>query len=272
MSATAASELILPPISEAWYAKPFRFATLPKAAEKVWACIKFESYRRRSQTINITDRMGAQWCSAHLGVHVGRRCFQKGLKQLEDIGAIIRHRGRGQRVITITVNLAAPKPKAKAKAKAPAGKTKPAHAPAPTAPTEPPASPEECRQAAADLRAFVAQTLAQEQEQANELAGQPEEPQPSPASPPRKPRLAIPEAIRREMEEKEKRRRAAELARLRAYPPIDAPTTRSASSRAWPPSWVTRARLPPHPAHDAASRPGPIRSVTTAPPALLNAD
>ena len=126
MSAAAASAIILPPITEAWYAKPFRFAILPKAAEKVWACIKFESYRRRSNTITITDRFGAQWCTAHIGVHVGRRCFQKGLKQLENIGAIIRHRSRGGREITITVQLAAPKPKAKAKASA--RKTKPAPA------------------------------------------------------------------------------------------------------------------------------------------------
>jgi hypothetical protein len=229
MSAAAPLPLILPNLAEPWYAKPFRFATLPKAAEKVWACIKFESYRRRSGTITITDRFGAQWCSAHLGVHVGRRCFQKGLKQLEDIGAIVRHRSHGGRVITITVHLAGPKPKTRPKA--PASKGQPAPAPtaaAPTAPATatppepdaPPASPEECRQAAATLRALVAQIHAQEQEQAADPPDQVEPPPPAPAprSSPRRPRLAIPDSIRREIEEKERRRRADERARLRAIP------------------------------------------------------
>jgi hypothetical protein len=226
MSAADASALILPPISEPWYAKPFRFATLPKAAEKVWACLKFESYRRRSSTITITDRFGAQWCSAHLGAHVGRRCFQKGLKQLEDIGAIVRHRSHGGREITITVHLAGPKPKAKPKAlarkgqAAPAAKSAAPATPAPTPPPEPdepPASPEECRQAAATLRALVAQFHAQEQEQAADQAEQ-SQPPPAPASTRRRPRLAIPDHILRDIEEKERRRRADELTRLRAIP------------------------------------------------------
>jgi hypothetical protein len=222
MTAAAPLPLILPNLAEPWYAKPFRFANLPKAAEKVWACLRFEAFRRRSNTITITDRFGAQWCSAHLGIHVGRRCFQKGLKQLEDLGAIVRHRQKGGRQITITVQLAGPKPKNKnkAKAKAPAAKATPS-APAPTAkaqPDEPPPSPEELRQAAADLRAFLAQTRAQEQQQATETTAQ-AEPKPHPtADTTRRPRLHVPEAIRREIEDKERRRRAAELARLRDIP------------------------------------------------------
>jgi hypothetical protein len=225
MSATVASEILIPPFTEAWYAKPFRFATLPKAAEKVWACIKFVSYSRKSSTITISDRFGAQWCSANCGVHVGRRCFQKGLKQLEDIGAIVRRRGRGWREITITVCLTGPKTKPKprptaGKARAASAATaadRPAPAPtAPTGPPEPPPSPEECRQVAATLRALIAQVDAQNQEQVAEPADQAEPPQPSPATPPRRPRLHIPEAIRREIEEKDRRRLGDELARLRA--------------------------------------------------------
>jgi hypothetical protein len=227
MSATTASEILIPPITEAWYAKPFRFATLPKAAEKVWACIKFVAYSRKSSTITISDRFGAQWCTANVGVHVGRRCFQKGLKQLEDIGAIVRRRGRGWREITITVCLAGPKTKPKPKPRPTAGKARTATtaqddarpAPAPTAPTgppEPPPSPEECQQAAAALRALIAQVVEQDREQADGTADQAEVPLPSPATTPRRPRLHIPEAIRREIEEKERRRLGDELARLRA--------------------------------------------------------
>ena len=228
MSATAASEIFIPPFTEAWYAKPFRFATLPKAAEKVWACIKFVSYSRKSSTITISDRFGAQWCSANCGVHVGRRCFQKGLKQLEDIGAIVRRRGRGWREITITVCLAGPKTKPKPRTQAGKARTASAAtadarpAPATTAPTgppeppEPPPSPEECLQAAATLRALIAQAVDQDQEHAAGPPDQAEPPQPSPAFPPRRPRLHVPDAIRREIEDKERRRLGDELARLRA--------------------------------------------------------
>ena len=221
----AAAEILIPPFTEAWYAKPFRFATLPKAAEKVWACIKFVSYSRKSSTITISDRFGAQWCSANCGVHVGRRCFQKGLKQLEDIGAIVRRRGRGWREITITVRLAGPKTKPKPRTTA--GKARPATAatsdarpaPVPTAPTgppEPPPSPEECRRNAAALRALIAQAAAEDQVQPDAPADLAEPQQPSPVTWPRRPRLHVPEAIRREIEQKERRRLGDELARLRA--------------------------------------------------------
>ena len=129
------------------------------------------------------------------------------------------------REITITVRLAGPKPKAKPRTQA--GKARSASAatadarpaPAPTAPTgppEPPPSPEECRQVAATLRALIAQVDAQNQEQVAAPADQAEPPLLSPATPPRRPRLHIPEAIRREIEQKDRRRLGDELARLRA--------------------------------------------------------
>lgn len=215
---------ILPDISEPWYAKPLRFANLPKAAEKVWACIKFVSFTRKCSTINISDQFGAQWCSAYLGVHVGRRCFQKGLKQLEDIGAIFRRRRRGHREITITVNLAGPRPKPtpKARPSSTTGKAHPAAArtapapAAPPAPTEPPPGPEELRQAAEALRAIVAQARAEDRQQADATADQAQTPRADRATPPRRPRLHIPEAIRRDIEARERQRLGDELARLRA--------------------------------------------------------
>ena len=230
--------------------------------------------RARSNTITITDRFGAQWCSANLGIHVGRRCFQKGLKQLEDLGAIVRRRGRGWRKITIIVRLAGPKPKPRttagkatpASAAAAAAPTAPAPA-APDGPPEPPPSPEECQQAAATLRALIAQAVDQDREQADGPAHQAETPQPSPAFPPRRPRLHVPDAIRREVEDKERRRIGDELARLRAIADDRRTDDQERASGASPPSSASPARSPLRPDRDDAPRPGPIRSVTTAPPA-----
>ncbi len=120
--------LALPEITQPFYKSPYAGAVLPNAARKVWACLMFHVWRGKltDGRITLTDRMGSRWCTARFGEEpfgngrygsTGRRCWQKGLQQLERIGWISRHRQHGGRTITITIQFPAAEPKAPAKSK-----------------------------------------------------------------------------------------------------------------------------------------------------------
>jgi hypothetical protein len=112
-----AQPVFIPPFNEPFAKVPYRQATWPSAARKVYACLMFYCYlwRIKDGRITIPDRFGAQWCSRHFDGDpygsTGQRCWQKGLKQLEKLGVISRQLGRGRRVIVINVKHPDPKPK-----------------------------------------------------------------------------------------------------------------------------------------------------------------
>lgn len=138
----AAEPISIPKFTEPFAKIPYRQATWPSAARKVYACLMFYAYlwRIKDGRITITDRFAAQWCSSHFAGDTygstGQRCWQKGLKQLEKLGVITRHRQHGGRVIIINVKHPEPKPKA-----TPRPKAKPAQAPAAKAPAPTPETP-----------------------------------------------------------------------------------------------------------------------------------
>jgi hypothetical protein len=76
-----------------------QLAKLPHAARVVYEAIHVEA--RKGREIPLTDREFARQCG------IGRRCVQKGLRQLEDLGIISRIRQHGRRIITFLVNFAA---------------------------------------------------------------------------------------------------------------------------------------------------------------------
>jgi hypothetical protein len=76
-----------------------QLAKLPHAARVVYEAIHVEA--RKGREIPLTDRELARQCG------IGRRCVQKGLRQLEDLGIISRIRQHGRRIITFLVNFAA---------------------------------------------------------------------------------------------------------------------------------------------------------------------
>jgi len=139
----AAEPVFIPQFTEPFAKIPYRQATWPSAARKVYACLMFYCYlwRIKDGRITIADRFGAQWCSRHFDGDpygsTGQRCWQKGLQQLENLGVISRQLGRGRRVIVINVKHPDPKPKAKP---SPKPKPAPAQAKAPP-PTQAPATP-----------------------------------------------------------------------------------------------------------------------------------
>ena len=71
---------------------------LPRAARTVYEALHYLA--RRGSTFDVTDRELANECG------IGRRCVQKGLRQLEDLGIIERFRTRGRRLITWLVKFA----------------------------------------------------------------------------------------------------------------------------------------------------------------------
>jgi hypothetical protein len=75
-----------------------QLAKLPHAARVVYEAIHAEA--RKGREIPLTDREFARQCG------IGRRCVQKGLKQLEDLGIISRIRQHGRRIINFLVNFA----------------------------------------------------------------------------------------------------------------------------------------------------------------------
>jgi hypothetical protein len=127
------------------------FRKLPGAARTVFQAI--HGLARKGREINTTDREFTRLCG------IGRRCVQKGLKQLEDRGLISRLRQHGGRIITFLVNFAT---KAKEtfvpKSGRKAGKPQLPAVPAATKPPEPEplASKEEAAEAAAYLKAQLA--------------------------------------------------------------------------------------------------------------------
>jgi hypothetical protein len=102
-----------------------QLAKLPHAARVVYEAIHVEA--RKGREIPLTDREFARQCG------IGRRCVQKGLRQLEDLGIISRIRQHGRRIINFLVNFAA---KATKKVSAKSGRKSegPQHPSEPTAP------------------------------------------------------------------------------------------------------------------------------------------
>ncbi len=91
---SAASTSSPPPLSKHWYKGVYGSSRWPQAAQTVWEF--FGPFIGRGKfTVTATDLQIAQWCG------IRRRCVQKGLKQLEDMGLISRRRQHGHRVITI---------------------------------------------------------------------------------------------------------------------------------------------------------------------------
>jgi biotin operon repressor len=76
-----------------------QLAKLPHAARVVYEAIHVEA--RKGREIPLTDREFARQCG------IGRRCVQKGLKQLENLGIISRVRQHGRRIINFLINFAA---------------------------------------------------------------------------------------------------------------------------------------------------------------------
>ncbi len=74
---------------------------LPKAARRIYPIV--QRYWRSDREISIQDREFCRLCN------VGRRCIQKGLRQLEDAGVIVRLRAAGRRIIRFLRDLATKK-------------------------------------------------------------------------------------------------------------------------------------------------------------------
>ena len=154
----------LPGIPEFFPKVPYDQATWTSPERKAWDCLKWHEYKlgvKPGNPIEITDRMGSQWCNAKFGGSrygsTGRRCWQKGLQRLEARGVIIRTRAHGGRTIATLIEFWGPKPnfepgiapKGKAKRKAKGGS-------APGTPTIPVATPEQLAAALAANRAVNA--------------------------------------------------------------------------------------------------------------------
>jgi hypothetical protein len=140
---------------------PYEQATWTSSERKVWDCLKWYEGSRGvnpGAPIEITDRMGSQWCSAKFGGSrygsTGRRCWQKGLQRLEARGAIARTRAHGGRSIVTLIPFQGPKANLQPGAK-PKGQEKPRKArpgPAPGPPSKP-TTPEQLAAAAAEAEA-----------------------------------------------------------------------------------------------------------------------
>jgi hypothetical protein len=143
-------------IAEPFYPCSYRQATWPSAARKVYACLRWYVWKYGVQDgrLDIPDRVGSQWCSKHYEGErygsTGRRCWQKGLKQLELRGVIRRDRQHGGRVITILIVHPGPTPKAAPRPKA-AGKGQAATSRTPNVGPIQDATPEQQAAAAATL-------------------------------------------------------------------------------------------------------------------------
>ncbi len=173
----------------------------PSAARRTF---KFIAWRLRNggMTLDDSDRVIADW----LGVK--RRVVQKGLRQLEDMEEISRHRQHGRRVITLIVPFKGPTEKPK---KAPRKTAAPVNAtvPFPTAPPdasapEPEPDPEERRRAAEMAKEFVAKAKAEQATEATQQAGKRIGP-------------TLASSVTRTPEQ-ERERELAELARIEAIP------------------------------------------------------
>jgi hypothetical protein len=154
------------------------FRKLPGAGRTVFQAIHV--LMRKGREISTTDREFTRLCG------IGRRCVQKGLKQLEDLGLISRVRQHGGRIITFMVNFASkakvtslPKSGRKSGKPQPSPLPTPARStsdataeksPGPDADLEPTLSPEET---AAAIRAIVDGT---------EASSEPVEASPGPAA------------------------------------------------------------------------------------------
>jgi hypothetical protein len=133
------------------------FRTLPGAARTVFQAI--HALARKGREIDTTDREFTRLCG------IGPRCVQKGLKQLEDLGLISRVRQHGGRIITFLVNFATKAaekvhPKSGRKSEKPAGQPPSVPAATKEPEPEPPVSEEEAKEAAAALRAMMADVTA----------------------------------------------------------------------------------------------------------------
>jgi len=123
---------------------------LPKAARRVYEPLH-AYFLRWGKEIPLTTKELIKEC----GGTVGRRCIQKGLRQLEDLGLISRFRQAGGRIITFLASFVE-KVKAQAKTGSQAGRKTPA-APAasqnynPPPPPEAPLTPEQEAERRAEL-------------------------------------------------------------------------------------------------------------------------
>lgn len=191
-------------IGRAWYKCPL--GTEDEPGQDKWPsaarqAFKFISWRLRNggMTLDDPDRVIADW----LGVK--RRVVQKGLRQLEDIGEISRHRRHGRRVITLLIPFKGPPAKPKKAPRKPAANPANPTVPFASAAAEEPAvepTPEERRQAVDGLKDLVAK--AKQAAEAVWRTGKRIGPSLTSSVPP------TPEQIRE--------RYAAELARIEAIP------------------------------------------------------
>jgi len=109
---------------------------LPGAARTVYEAIHVAA--RKGREIPLTDREISRECG------IGRRCVQKGLRQLEDLGIISRLRQHGRRIITFLVNFAS-KAKTKPASKSGQGPEGPQSPTEPGAPVAAGVTPEQNR-------------------------------------------------------------------------------------------------------------------------------
>jgi hypothetical protein len=129
----SALSLSAPQIGLPWFKGVFGMVDWPKAARRLWEWLKLPGHAGATQ-FKIHDWELAQ------ALGVGRRCIQKALKRLQDLGMINRFRlygPDGGRVIEIVIPLAGPKPKVSSKAKATSKKTASQSHPIPATPLAP---------------------------------------------------------------------------------------------------------------------------------------